>query len=87
MEMHCLMHNFKKLKVLSLKHNLTMPGKARGRNETLAQGLLSLVRYGPVVGEDSAFQLVQVGRGELHAAPRAIPILIVAPLQHTYGPS
>lgn len=58
-----------------------MPGEAGGRDETLAQGLFSLVRYGPVVSEDSTLQLVQVGGGKLHAAPRAVPILVVAPLR------
>lgn len=66
----------------SLSHtdSLTVPGEAGGRDETLAQGLLSLVRYGPVVGKDSTLQLVQVGGGKLHAAPGAVPILIIAPL-------
>lgn len=63
------------------KHGLTVPGEAGGRDETLAQGLLSLVRYGPVVGEDSTLQLVQVGGGKLHAAPRAVPVFIIAPLE------
>lgn len=57
-----------------------MSGEAGGCDETFAQGLLSLVRYGPVIGKDSALQLVQVGGGKLHAAPRAVSILIVAPL-------
>lgn len=57
-----------------------MSSKAGGGNETLAQGLLSLVRYGPVVSKDSTFQFIQVGGGKLHASPRAVPILIIAPL-------
>lgn len=57
-----------------------MPSEAGGRDETLAQGLLSLVRYGPVVGKDTTLQLVEVGGGKLHAAPRAVPIFIIAPL-------
>lgn len=36
------------------QHILTVPGKAGGRNQTLAQRLLSLVGDGPVVGENSA---------------------------------
>lgn len=61
-----------------------MPGEAGGCNETLAQGLLSLVRYGPVISKDSTLQLIQVGGGKLHAATRAVSILIIAPLQQTY---
>lgn len=57
-----------------------MSSKAGGGNETLAQGLLSLVRYGPVVSKDSTFQFIQVGGGKLHASPRTVPILIIAPL-------
>lgn len=60
---------------------LTVAGQAGGRDETLPQGLLPLVRNGPVVGEDPALQLVQVGGGELHAFPRAVPVLVVAPLE------
>lgn len=60
---------------------LTVPGQAGGGDEALAQGLLSLVRYGPVVGEDPTLQLVQVGGGKLHAAARAVAILVVAPLE------
>lgn len=58
-----------------------MPGQAGGGDEALAQRLLSLVRYGPVVGEDPTLQLVQVGGGKLHAAARAVAILVVAPLE------
>lgn len=61
-------------------HRLTMSGKAGGGNKTLAQGLLSLVRYGPVVSKDSTLQLVQVGGGKLHIASRAVSILIIASL-------
>lgn len=63
------------------KQALTVPSQAGGGDETLAQGLLSLVRDGPVVSEDSALQLVQVGGGELHAAPWAVPVFIIASLQ------
>lgn len=38
--------------------SLTMPGEAGGCDETFAQGLLSLVRYGPVISKYSALQLV-----------------------------
>lgn len=69
-----------KTKFLPHKHGLTVPGEAGGCDKTLAQGLLPLVRYRPVVREDSTLQLVQVGGGKLHAAPGAVPILIVAPL-------
>lgn len=58
-----------------------MTCKAGGGDEALAQGLLSLVGYGPVIGEDPALQLVQVGGGELHATSRAVPVLVVASLQ------
>lgn len=62
-----------------------MSGEAGGCDETLPQGLFSLVRYGPVIGKDSTLQLVQVGGGKLHATPRAVSILIIAPLQtHTH---
>lgn len=65
-----------------------MPGEAGGRDQTLAQRLLSLVRYGPVVGENPTLQLVQVSGGKLHAAPGAVPILIIAPLEiHTWKES
>lgn len=60
-----------------------MPGQAGGGDEALAQRLLPLVRDGPVVGEDPALQLVQVGGGELHAAARAVAVLVVAPLEDT----
>lgn len=63
------------------RHGLTVPGEAGGSDETLAQGLLSFVRYGPVVGEDSTLQLVQVGGGKLHASPGAVPVFIIAPLE------
>lgn len=63
-----------------------MPGQAGGGDEALAQRLLSLVGYGPVVGEDPTLQLVQVGGGELHAAARAVAILIVAPLEDRKSP-
>lgn len=63
------------------KHGLTVPGEAGGRDETLAQGLLSLVRYGPVVSKDSTLQLIQVGGGKLHAASGTVPVLIIAPLE------
>lgn len=37
-----------------------------------------------MVGENPALQLVQVGGGKLHAAPGAVPVLIIAPLEiHT----
>lgn len=62
------------------RSGLTVPRQAGGGDEALAQGLLSLVRYGPVVGEDPALQLIQVGRGELHAAARAVAVLVIAPL-------
>lgn len=58
-----------------------MPGKAGGRNQTLAQRLLSLVGDGPMVGENAALQLVQVGGGKLHDAPGAVPVLVIAPLE------
>lgn len=76
---------FQKTKIrIPHKHGLTVPGEAGGRDETLAQRLLSLVRYGPVVGEDSTLQLVQVGGGKLHAAPGAVSVLIIASLEtHT----
>ena len=60
-----------------------MSGEAGGSDETLAQGLLSLVGYGPVVGEHSALQFIKVGGGELHATSRAVSILIVTSLPHT----
>lgn len=69
-------------------HVLTVPGEAGGRDQTLAQRLLSLVRDGPVVGENPTLQLVQVSGGKLHAAPGAVPILIIAPLEiHTWKES
>lgn len=58
-----------------------MPGEAGGCDETFAQGLLSLVGYGPVVCEDPALQLIQIGGGKLHAAPGAVPVFIIAPLE------
>ena len=61
-----------------------MPGEAGGRDEALAQGLLSLVGYGPVVGEHPTLQFIKVGGGELHAPSRAVSILIVTPLQHRH---
>lgn len=57
-----------------------MAGETGGCDETFAQRLLSLVRYGPVISKDSTLQLVQVGGREFHATPRAVPILIVASL-------
>lgn len=62
---------------------LTMPCKAGGGDEALAQGFLSLIGYRPVVSEDPTLQLIQVGGGELHAAPGAVPVLIIASLQQT----
>lgn len=58
-----------------------MPGQAGRGDEALAQRLLPLVRYGPVVSEDPTLQLIQVGGGKLHAAARAVAILVVAPLE------
>lgn len=63
---------------------LTVAGEAGGRDEAFAQGLFSLVGYGPVISKDSALQLIQVGGGKLHASPGAVPILIIAPLQHRH---
>ena len=57
-----------------------MPGEAGRRDQALAQGLLSLVRYRPMISKDPTLQLIQVGGWELHASPGAVPILIIAPL-------
>lgn len=66
---------------------LTMSSKAGGRDQTLPQRLLPLVWDGPMISEDATLQLVQVGSGKLHTAPRTVPVLIVTPLlthKHTH---
>lgn len=50
-------------------YTLTVLGEAGGCDEALAERLLSLIRYGPVISKDSTFQLIQVGGGKLHASP------------------